>query len=238
MRSLALILFALLPLLAILGSFPRTAIAATPPAPPAGLAFTATPQVTDVGGQVLLSLHARKWPSFAAVTVSFLSAHHGFSGKMPWRPACACFQIAVILARRIHALEHARAVAKISYDHALTSAFTGFQIRGLASNGKDFSPGGTVFLSGWVSDPQPAAGEQEHFCAWVRTVDSLGVAGYRVTFVAHYPRGKQTFSAGPTNVRGVACSQHSIGNPGAGKRVNVDIYAAGRHVTASFAATR
>lgn len=237
-RPLARLLLGILPLTAILASSPLPVNASGHPATLPGLTLSASPGLVDVGDQVQFTLRARQWPKFASVTIGFLSPHHGFSGKMPYRAACACFQTSVILARRVHPLETARAVAKVSYDHTMAPIATGFQIRGLAKNGRDFSPGGAVYLSGWVSDAQPLPQEKQHFCAWVKTADLLGVPGYPVTFVAHYQKHTETFRAGPTDRRGVACSQRSIGNAAPGKRVFVDIYAAGKHVVATFTPSR
>jgi hypothetical protein len=128
----------------------------------------------------------------------------------------------------------ARAQARVHYDSTMVSVGTSFQIRGLAKNGKDFAPGGKVTLVAWLSDPTPVQKETEHFCAWIRTADSLGVPGYPVTYVVHFAGKAQTYRAGPTNKRGVACAQKSIGSSPVGKRILVDIYAAGQHVTASF----
>lgn len=153
---------------------------------------------------------------------------------MVWRPACSCFIAAVTLARRIHALETGRAQVKVRSGTRVVTASTAFQIRGLAANGRDFARGGSVALTGWVSDPTPLQREAEHFCAWVKTVDALGVPGYPVSYVVHYGSGARTLHAGPTNKRGVACAQRSIGNAKIGQRVRVDIYAAGQHVMAFF----
>jgi hypothetical protein len=183
---------------------------------------------------VLFELRSTHWNQRVSVTLGFLSPHHGFSGPMTWRAACACFVAAVTLAKRIHPLEVARAQARVHYDGSMVSVGTAFQIRGLAENGIDFAPGGRVSLQGWVSDPTPVQKQIEHFCAWVRTVDNLGVPGYPVTYVVHYSGGAQNYRAGPTNKRGVACVQRSIGSSPIGKRVLVDIYGAGQHVTASF----
>jgi hypothetical protein len=204
------------------------------PAPPKGLSLTATPSLVDVGGTVQFTLHAAKWPGPVSVTLGFLSPHHGFSGPMSWRPACSCFIAAVSLARRIHSLERARAEAKVHFDQSMVSVSAMFLIRGLAKNGRDFAPGGSVSLSGWVSDPTPIQKEIEHFCAWVKTADALGVPGYPVTYVVHYRGHNQTLRVAHTNKRGVACVQRSIGTAPIGRRVTVDMYAADQHVMASF----
>lgn len=205
-----------------------------PGPPPAGLSLSASPGIVDVGGQVLLTVKAKQWPGRASVIVSFISGHHGFSGRLPWIVSCSCFELRVVVARRIHPLEMARASAKVTVGHASFMTGATFQIRGLARNGRDFSPGGPAYLSGWVGDPEPMAKEQEHFCAWIKTPDGLGVPGFRVRFAAHYPSGMRSWYAGPTNKYGLACANRSIGSPAAGKRVPVDIYAAGQHVTVSF----
>jgi hypothetical protein len=153
---------------------------------------------------------------------------------MTWRPACSCFIAAVTLARRTHPLELGRAEAKVKSGNNVFPASATFQIRGLASNGIGFAPGGRVSLSGWVSDPAPVQKEVVHFCAWVKTVDLLGVSGYPVTYVVHYPNHAQTIHARPTNIRGVSCAQRSIDSSPVGQRVTVDIYAAGQHVSAFF----
>jgi hypothetical protein len=188
----------------------------------------------DVGGAVQLTLRATHWGGGVSVTLGFLSPHHGFSGPMAWRPACSCFVAAVTLARRIHPLERARADAKVHFDGKTVNASTAFLIRGLAKNGREFAPGGSVSLSGWVSDPTPLQKEVEHFCAWVKTADALGVPGYPVTYVVHYRGHNQTLRVAHTNKRGVACVQRSIGSAPIGRPVAVDIYAAGQHVRASF----
>jgi hypothetical protein len=210
-----------------------TGHAAGPPAL-SGLTFEVSPTVVDVGSQVQFSLRALTWPAHASATVSFVSPHHGFSGKMRWVPTCNCFQVSVALARRIHALEQARATARLTIGKTVRSLGARFQIRGLAHNGRDFAPGGAVFLSGWVSDTQPVRQELEHYCAWTKTADGLGVTGYSVKFVAHFNGHTDTWTVKITNRNGVACSQRSIGNAQLGYKVTVDIYAAGQHVTASF----
>lgn len=212
---------------------PATGHAAGPPAP-TGLTFEVSPTVVDVGSQVQFSLRALSWPAHASATVSFVSPHHGFSGKMRWAPACNCFQVSVALARRIHPLEQARATARLTIGKTARTLGARFQIRGLSRNGRDFAPGGAVYLSGWVSDTQPVRQEFEHYCAWTKTADGLGVTGYTVKFVAHFNQRTDTWSAKVTSKNGVACIQRSIGNAKLGYRVTVDIYAAGQHVTASF----
>ncbi len=151
-----------------------------------------------------------------------------------WTPSCNCFIVRVAIARRQHALEVAHAVAKVVVGRATFSTFTRFQIRGIAANGHDFSAGGAVLLAGWVSDTTPVRREQQHYCGWVRTLDGLGVAGYRVKFVVKFGKHTENLKAGPTDRHGVACVVKSIGFAAIGRRVSVDVYAAGQHVTSSF----
>lgn len=206
---------------------------AAPSAPPA-LALAVSPAVVDVGSTVQLTVHARRWPARASASVAFVSAHHGFTGKMTWTPSCNCFEVRVAIARRQHALEFARAVARVTVGQATFAAVSRFQIRGLAANYHDFSPGGPVLLAGWVSDASPTRHEQQHYCGWIRTVDGFGVSGYRVRFVVRFGKHTENLAAGPTGRHGVACIAKSIGFAAIGHRVTVDVYAAGEHASASF----
>lgn len=207
---------------------------AAPEAVPVGLTLSASPSVVDVGSPVVFTLRARNWNGPVSVTLSFLSPHHGFTGPMTWRPACACFQLAVVLARRIHALETARAVVRVRADGIVSSASTTFQIRGLANNGRDFAPGGQVLLTAWVSDPHPSKNQYQHYCALTRTVDGLGVPGYRVRFVVRFPTGNRTYAAGPTGRNGVACTSKSIGALRSGTIVRVRVYAGNLQTSLRF----
>lgn len=210
-------------------------VAAGPPPPPTpGLTFTAVPAIVDVGDTVTLTVAATRWPAPVSVKASFLSPHHGFTGQLPWRPSCGCFQVTVGLARRIHPLEQAKAVARITIGKSTVVRATTFSIRGLAANGKDFSPGGPVTFQAWVADPAPTPGERQHFCGWVKTPDGLGIPGYRIKWVVHYQRKVQRFTSGTTGRSGVACTLKSVGNAPAGVRVDADAYTASFHVRASF----
>jgi hypothetical protein len=223
-------------LLLIAGQRSAVAVVAAPSevsAPPA-LTLAASPSIADVGYTVNLVLTAKSWPGPMTATVSFLSPHHGFTGKMAWVPSCSCFHISVWLAKRIHPLEQAKAVATVLQGHVSFSARATFLVRGLASNGRDYAPGGKATLSAWVSDPQPDAGETEHYCAWVTTADGLGVAGFAVRFVVHMPSGAQSWSAGKTGKTGLVCTRKSIGSPRAGVTVQVDVYAGNLHAGIGF----
>lgn len=153
---------------------------------------------------------------------------------MTWQGSCGCFQIAVALARRIHPIELARATARVRSGATTEAAYATFQIRGLAPNGRDFAPGGTPRLTGWVSDPQPVANQSEHYCGWVKTADGLGVSGYPIKFVVHFSNKTMQWTAGVTSSSGIICSHKSIGNAKPGFRVNVEIYARNLHTRATF----
>lgn len=203
-------------------------------APPPGLRLAATPGLVDVGTYVTFSLTATSWPAAATATLTFVSPHHGFTGRMVWEPACSCFRISVDLARRIHPLENAKATAIVRYRGATFTTAAAFMVRGLARNGRDFAPGGTAHLTAWVSDPAPFQGEYEHFCGWVRTADGLGVAGYPVSFVAHFTDRTLSWVGGVTTTTGIVCSHKPIGKPAPGKAVIVDVYAGSLHYRTSF----
>ncbi|MGH2441585.1 MAG: hypothetical protein ACRDFX_00265 [Chloroflexota bacterium] len=198
------------------------------------MSLVASPSLIDVGKQVDFFLRAKFWPSSASVQLSFLSAHHGFSGNMPWRPACTCFELGILLARREHPLEAGHAIARVTVNHHVYIARTGFQIRGLAPGGKAYSPGGRVFLSGWVSDQQPVSGEREHYCGWIKTQDALGVTGYIIKYVLRYQHRKIAWYKRITSSTGIACSQRAVKSIRAGTRVYVDFYSAGQHASTSF----
>lgn len=218
---------------AVTAASPSTRASAATSRPP-GLQVSAVPSIADVGDDVILTLKARSWPAAASASVSFVSAHHGFRGAMQWEGSCSCFQIAVSLARRVHPLEPARATATVNYGGRSYSTVSWFQIRGLAANGRDFSPGGTPYLSGWVSDPQPFQNQFQHYCAWVRTADGLGIAGLPVTFAAHFQHSTQSWHAGKTHSNGLLCSNKSVGSATPGVPVPVDIYAGSMHVRTTF----
>lgn len=223
--------------LGLLGSQPTLAAGHDPSrsgALPGGLRLTASPGVADVGGDESFTLTAKHWPASASVSLSFVSPHHGFTGKMDWDSGCSCFRLAVSLARRIHHLELARATATVHVGTGTESASATFLIRGLAANGRDFAPGGPPALTGWVSDPAPFQGEYEHYCGWIKTADGLGVAGIPVRFVAHFPGSTRRWSGGKTGTSGIVCSHKSIGKTPAGKTVRVDIYARSLHTSTSF----
>jgi hypothetical protein len=153
---------------------------------------------------------------------------------MVWVNTCACFRLAVYVARRVHPLETATAKAIVKTKAGIAVTSQTFQIRGLAPNGKDFSPGGTPALSAWVSLPRPADGDEQHYCAWLKTVDNLGVPGIRVKFVVHFLEGNQQWTSAPTGPSGIVCTQRSVGNAVPDYKVPVDVYAAGQHVRVSF----
>lgn len=203
------------------------------PAPP-NLRLSVSPSIVDVGASGTFTVTARSWPARASVTLRVLSAHHGFLGPMAWGGSCGCFVLSVSLARRIHPLESARATAAVTYRNATFTTAINFMIRGLAPNGRDFAPGGPQLLTTWVSEPNPRANEQEHYCAWLRTPDDLGIRGVRLQFVVHYAHKTQRFSTGPTGRTGVACAYQSVGNAVAGVRVTVDAYARKLHATTAF----
>lgn len=201
---------------------------------PGNVRLTASPPMADVGGNIQFTLTARAWPQGTNVTLSFVSRHHGFTGKMDWVGSCTCFRLAVSLAPRAHKLERAKATATIHVGKAAEKATTSFLIRGLAANGHGFAPGGPQQLTGWVSDPTPVQGEYEHYCAWVRTADGLGVSGVHVRFIAHLPSGTRSWNGGTTGTTGVVCSHKSIGKAKAGTPVRVDIYVGSMHAQSSF----
>lgn len=228
--------FAIL-VLGVLGSQPALAAGHYPSrsgALPAGLRLAASPGVADVGGDEFFTLTAKRWSAPASVSLSFVSPHHGFTGKMDWDGGCNCFRLAVSLARRIHQLELAKATATVHVGKGSESASATFLIRGLAANGRDFAPGGPPALTGWVSDPAPFQGEYEHYCGWIKTADGRGVGGVPIRFVAHFPGGARSWSAGKTGASGIVCSHKSIGKTPAGKTVRVDIYARSLHTSTSF----
>lgn len=201
---------------------------------PIRLRLTASPGVADVGADEFFTLTAQRWGGPASVSLSFLSPHHGFTGKMDWERGCNCFRLAVSLARRIHPLELAKATATVHQGKGSESASATFLIRGLAANGRNFAPGGPPALTAWVSDPAPFQGEYEHYCGWVKTADGLGVTGVPVHVVAHFPGGTRKWFAGKTGASGIVCSHKSIGKTPAGKTVRVDFYARSLHARASF----
>lgn len=203
-------------------------------AAPPGLRLQVSPFLVDVGSQVVFTVSAKRWPTPARVTVSVLSPHHGFSGRMTWKASCRCFQLGVVLARRIHSLETARVSALVALHSGPISTSNSFLIRGLARNGRDFAPGGTPYLRGWVTDPAPLANETEHYCAWVLTADGLGIKGVSVRFVASYGKSKQTWNGRPTNIRGISCVRKVLKGPRKGTRVTVDVFAGNLHVRTSF----
>jgi hypothetical protein len=199
-----------------------------------GLTLSASPYIVDVGDNILLVLTAKSWPRRASVTVSFLSGHHGFTGQMLWNGSCACFRVAVSLARRIHQLETARAVATILIGLQKLTVATHFLVRGLARNGRDFAPGGPESFTTWVSDPQPLPKETVHFCAWVKTLDGLGVGGLQVRFLVRYDAKSLAWNAGATNQQGIACSRRALASGATGKTVTLDAYTGKMHAQASF----
>jgi hypothetical protein len=201
---------------------------------PSGLRLTAQPPEVDVGSDVIFTLTAHSWPAPASVQLSFVSAHHGFTGAMQWDGGCACFRLAVTLARRIHQLELATGTATVRSGGKKEVARATFLIRGLASNGRGFAPGGPPQLTSWVSDPNPFQGEYEHYCAWVRTADGLGVSGVKVRFVVHFESGTKTWVAGSTGSTGILCLHRSIGKARVGRQVTVDVYAGSLHDQTHF----
>jgi hypothetical protein len=207
-----------------------------PPAPPAatGARLIATPALVDVGDQVTLTLTATHFTPRSSVAVRFLSAHHGFSGPMPWDPQCNCFRLAILLAKRSHPLEQARASAIITVGKSVTTVSTAFQIRGLTANGLAYAPGGTPLFSAWVGDPSPVATEFQHYCVWARTADALGVSGLTVKLSVHFGQHTENWTAGVTGSSGVLCVRRSIGHPRVGTAVRVDAYAGTLHAQTSF----
>lgn len=206
------------------------------PARPAalGLSLSATPAIVDVGNAVTLTLTARQWTPHSTVIARFLSPHHGFSGTMPWDPRCGCFRLAISLAKRIHGLEQARATAIVTAGTRTSTVFSNFQIRGLAPGGRTYAPGGTPMLSVWVGDPSPVATEYQHYCVWVHTSDSLGVAGLRVKFSVHFATHVENWTAGVTSATGVVCTRRSVGHPQVGVPVLVNAYAGSLQAQTSF----
>ena len=192
---------------------------------PRGLRLTVSSPIVDVGGDAFFTFSATSWPAAATVTLTFLAPHHGFTGQMKWQGSCSCFRLGVHLANRVHSLEGAHATAIVKFSAAVVRTFAFFQIRGLAPNGHDFAPGGAPILTAWVSDWHPFPGEYQHYCAWVHTVDDLGVPLVPVQFVVHFKSGTRTLKAGPTKSSGVACSHTSIGKAPVGITVRVDVYA-------------
>lgn len=212
----------------------RAGMGAASAAAPPNLRLDVSPTLVDVGSNVGFALSASSWPGPASATLAFVSPHHGFSGSMTWVPQCGCFEIAVHLAPRIHALEQARVAATVKSAGTTAVVRSTFSIRGLSSNGRTLSPGGAPTLHGWVSDPAPTAQEIEHFCAWATTADGLGVAGLRVRFRVHFGSKVQTWSPGSTPASGLLCSNRSIGAATPGRAVKVEIFAGSLTTTTSF----
>jgi len=204
------------------------------PAAPVNVRLVASPQLVDVGDSITFSLTASTWPAPASVSLSFVSAHHGFTGTMPWDPPCGCFDVAVSLATRTHGVEQGQATAKVSYKQSTFSVRTTFYIRGLASSGHGLAPGGAPHLSVWVSDPTPPPGEKDNFCAWVRTADGLGVSGIPVRFQVHFQEGTRKWNAGYTPPSGLRCVRRSIGAVAAGQTVRVVVKAGTLRASTSF----
>jgi hypothetical protein len=201
---------------------------------PAGLRFTASPSLVDVGDAVSFTLQAQSWPAPARVVLSLVSPHHGFTGGMVWDGHCPCFRLGVVLAKRVHSIEKGIATATVHSGGSVGVVRTTFFIRGLARNGRDYSPGGTPALTGWVSDPAPSKNQVESFCGWVEAADGVGFPGYQVSFVVHYSNKTQSWHAGATNSVGIRCSHRSIGNARSGVRVPVDVYANSLRTHTSF----
>jgi hypothetical protein len=207
---------------------------AAPVVAPQGLSLTAGPPIVDVGGDVGLKVTATRWTGPASVSVTFLSPHHGFSGKMVFASQCNCFRLNVFLAKRSHALETARVTARVTVRKQTFVLRNAFEVRGLTANGKTFSPGGTPHLAGWVSDPQPVQNEFVHFCAWTQASDAFPIHGVPVTFVVHYQKRTQKWFAGLTGSNGVLCSSKDIYHAKIGFAAAVDIYAGRLHERTSF----
>lgn len=201
---------------------------------PPGLHLTPSPSLVDVGDAVSFTLQAQSWPAPAGVVLSLVSPHHGFTGGMVWDGHCPCFRLGVVLAKRVHPIEKGIATATVRSGGSVGVVRTTFFIRGLAPNGRDYSPGGTPTLKGWVSDPSPSKNEVESFCGWVKAADGVGFPGYQVSFVVHYSNRTQSWHAGPTNNVGIRCSHKSIGNAKTGVRVSVDVYANSLRTHTSF----
>lgn len=224
-RAIPLLLFLFTPLLT------PTVVAA--PAP-INLALRVSPYIVDVGKAGTFVVDGKQWPAKTSVTLSFVSPHHGFTGKMRWGGSCGCFDLAVSLARRSHALEQAHAVARITWPGGKRQVRAAFMIRGLAKTGKGYSPGGRTFLAAWVSDPRPFAGQYEHFCGWDHTLDRLGVPHMRVRFLVRYPGKAQSFTSGATTSTGAQCVDKKVPRGLAKKTITVDVYSAGLHVRTTF----
>jgi hypothetical protein len=201
---------------------------------PAGLGLSVSPSIVDVGSAVMFSVTAKHFAPGTSVTVKFLSAHHGFTGKMGWTPQCKCFKLDVFLAKRSHQLEVAKATAIVSVGGTTFTRTNRFQIRGLTPDTKRFSAGGTPHLAVWVSNPQPLQNESEHFCAWTRASDSFPITGVPVTFVVHFQSRKAKWFAGFTGGTGTACSSKNIFHAKAGYPVRVDVYAGKLHKQVTF----
>ncbi len=198
-----------------------------------GLALHVAP-IVDVGASPTFSLTARSWPGRATASIRFVSPHHGFTGSMLWDVRCRCFRLAVPLRKGVHPLELAHAYATARFSSGTASAFTAFQIRGLAPGGRRYAPGGKPILRSWVSDPAPRRGQEQHFCAWVHASDAFGMPGIRVRFVVHYSPKPQTLSGLKTDVNGVACAHRSIDSAPVGTVVRVDVYAGSLHTRTQF----
>lgn len=212
----------------------ETATAATFSAPPQYVKLTVEPPLVDVGDAINFTLSARSWGSSVRVTISFLSAHHGFTGSMQWVPGCGCFRTAVALARRIHGIEQAKVRALVSYQGGQVVLNSNFSVRGLAPNGKDYAPGGTPFLTAWVSDSSPTAHEYQHFCAWVKTPDGLGVVNVPIRWSVHYRDHTENWNGGRTGANGLRCSSRSVSAGQKGFAVTADAYAGALHVRTYF----
>jgi hypothetical protein len=221
--------------LAVSSARPTVTMAAAPTIP--NLQFTASPSIVDVGSNVDFTVSARSWPSHASVSVTFLSPHHGFSGQMQWEPQCNCFRLAVYVAKRSHPIERAQAAADIKLKKGTIIVRAIFLVRGLASDGTTFSPGGTPTMTAWVGDASPVPHESQHYCVWVNTSDGIGVPGLKVTFVVYFRRGSRSYRAGVTNITGVGCVDRSIGASQPGERVRVDAYAGSMETTIYFKVT-
>lgn len=236
-RASSVLLAAALSSLLALVTYAGPSIAATRPqhmALPSGLQLSAQPAEVDVGGNVLFTMTARQWPAPAGVLLTFVSPHHSFTGQMPWDGSCSCFRLTVTLAKRAHQLEPAKVTATVRAGKSSESAGATFLIRGLAANGHGFAAGGPPQLTGWVTDPNPVPNENEHYCAWVRTPDGLGVSGMKVRFAVHFQAGTRSWTVGPTGASGIICLHRSIGQIELGQQVPVDIYAGALHAQTSF----
>jgi hypothetical protein len=203
-------------------------------ADPAGLGLRVSPAMVDVGNAETLTVVAQHFPQGTAVTVSFLSLHHGFSGKMLWTPQCKCFRLNVLLAKRAHGVETAKAKATVTVGGKSYVRTNHFDIRGLLPDLKHYAPGGTPYLAGWISDPQPVQNEALHFCAWTRALDSFPISGIPVSFVVHFQSRKSHWYAGLTGPNGVRCSVKNIYHAKVGVPVKVDVYAGKLHTSTTF----